>query len=176
MIRPDFKKVLLDQQGAAVILWSFFTISITLYIIIAQWVVDDGGWITSASIGRALRAVLWALVAVDLGYLFWWKKHNLSRQALFGKSNKIKILRALEQHEGQVERRAAAVISTYITRKVVVFAIIEAIAVYGLLLALIGHYLWDQYLLSALSLVLLILEFPGKRVIVGLVNEIEAEC
>ena len=36
MIRPEFKKLLMDQRGAAVILWSFFMISIVIYIVIAQ--------------------------------------------------------------------------------------------------------------------------------------------
>jgi hypothetical protein len=174
MIRPDFKKILLDQQGAAVILWSFFTISIFLYIIIAQLVVREGGFLGSSSLAPLVRAVLWILVLVDLGYLVWWKKRNLTREALTDMSNKTKILRALEDHKGQAEERAASVISTYVTRKIVVFAIIEAIAVYGLVLALAGRYLWDQYLLSGLSLVLLVLEFPGKNILAGLVNEIEA--
>lgn len=118
--------------------------------------------------------MLWILVLLDLGYLVWWKKSNLTRAAITDKSNKTKILRALEEHKGQAEERAASVVSTYITRKIVVFAIIEAIAVYGLVLALVGRYLWDQYLLSGLSLVLLVIEFPGKSFLEGLVNEIEA--
>ena len=36
MIRPEFKKVLLDQRGAAIILWSVFTISIPIYLVIAR--------------------------------------------------------------------------------------------------------------------------------------------
>ena len=36
MIRPEFRKLLMDQRGAAVILWSFFMISIVIYIVIAQ--------------------------------------------------------------------------------------------------------------------------------------------
>jgi hypothetical protein len=174
VIRSDFKKILLDQQGATVILWCFFTISVLLYIVIAQLVAAERGFLEESSFAPAVRAVLWVLVLVDLGYLVWWKKRNLTREALTDRSNKTKILRALEDHKGQAEERAAWVISTYVTRKIVVFAIIEAIAVYGLVLALAGRYLWDQYLLSGFSLVLLVLEFPGKSVLAGLVNEIEA--
>ena len=36
MIRPEFRKLLMDQRGAAVILWSFFMISIVIYIVIAH--------------------------------------------------------------------------------------------------------------------------------------------
>jgi hypothetical protein len=174
IIRPDFKKILLDQQGAAVILWAFFTMSIALYIAIAHWVTGDRGFVPDSKIGQTFRALLWGLVVIDLGYLIWWKKRHLTRSALTDKSNKTKMFRALEEHKGRVEQRAAAVISTYVTRKIVVFAIIEAIAVYGLVLALVGGYFWDQYLLSGLSLGLLILEFPGKNFIAGLVSDVEA--
>jgi hypothetical protein len=58
----------------------------------------------------------------------------------------------------------------------VIFAIIEAIAVYGLVLAIVGRYLLDQYLLSALSLVLLVLEYPTERFLVGLVQEVEGSA
>jgi hypothetical protein len=174
MIRPEFKTILLDQQGAAVIVWAFFTISIALYIIIAQLVVGDAGFVSDPTVAQAMRTVLWLLVLVDMGYLIWWKKRNLTREALTDKASKTKILRALEEHRGQVEERAAATISTYVTRKIVVFAIIEAIAVYGLVMALIGRYLWDQYVLSGLSLFLLAMEFPGKSFLEGLVSDIEA--
>jgi hypothetical protein len=81
----------------------------------------------------------------------------------------------LEGHKGNHEARAAAVVSTYITRKVVLFAIIEAIAVYGLVLALVGRYRSDQYFLSALSLLLLTLEFPSKKSLAGLVQRVETD-
>jgi hypothetical protein len=79
----------------------------------------------------------------------------------------------LQEYKGSVEERAAAVVSTFVTRKVVIFAIIEAIAVYGLVLAIVGRYLLDQYLLSALSLALLALEYPTERFLEKLVREVE---
>ena len=41
MIRPEFRKILLDQRGAAVILWSFFVISVPIYIVIARNVLGN---------------------------------------------------------------------------------------------------------------------------------------
>jgi hypothetical protein len=176
MSRPEFKTVLLDQQGPAVILWCFFTISVPIYLLIAQMVDGEGGFLgNSTTTAQTMRAVLWLLVLVDLGYLVWWKRRNLTRSALMQRSNKTKILRALEEHKGRTEERAAMVVSTYVTRKIVVFAIIEAIAVYGLVLALVGRYLWDQYLLSGLSLALLVMEFPRKNMLETLLRETEHE-
>jgi hypothetical protein len=65
------------------------------------------------------------------------------------------------------------VVSTYITRKIVLYAIIEALAVYGLVLAIVGRYFADQYALSALSLILLALEFPTARGLDTLVRTVE---
>jgi hypothetical protein len=58
---------------------------------------------------------------------------------------------------------------------VVVFAIIEAIAVYGLVLALVGRFVYDFYLLCALTLVLLAVEFPSARSITVMVDAAEHE-
>jgi len=112
-------------------------------------------------------------VLVDLGYYFFWKKRYLAPQAILHNSRKTKLFGALQEYNGPVEERAAAVVSTFVTRKVVIFAIIEAIAVYGLVLAIVGRYLLDQYLLSALSLALLALEYPTERFLEGLVREVE---
>lgn len=174
MIRPDFKTVLLDQRGATVILWSFFTAFLAVYIWIARAAVQDGAFLIHGAAARVARAALWLLVIVDLGYLSWWKKSKLSRKALIDGSGAARMLRALADYKGEVERRAASVISTYVTRKVTAFAIIEAVAVYGFVLAVIGGYLWDLYFLSALSLLLLVIEFPTKGFHEGLLREIES--
>ena len=174
MIRPEFRKLLMDQRGAAVILWSFFMISIPIYIWIAQNVLANPKYAQGLSFAKTARIALWFLVLIDLGYFIFWKRRYLTPEALLDKSQKTKLFRALQEYKGSVEERAAAVVSTYVTRKVVIFAIIEAIAVYGLVLAIVGRYLLDQYLLSALSLVLLTLEFPTERSLESLLRGMEA--
>jgi hypothetical protein len=79
----------------------------------------------------------------------------------------------LEEFKGGIEERAAYVVSTYVTRKVVIFAIIEAVAVYGLVLAILGRFVQDQYWLSALSIALLVLEFPSEKSLEALVRTVE---
>ena len=73
-----------------------------------------------------------------------------------------KLFRALEDFKGIDEERAALAVSAYVTRKVVLFAIIEAIAVYGFVLAFLGRFVADQYRLSALTWFLAI-EFPSEK-------------
>lgn len=173
MIRPEFRKMLLDQRGAAVILWSCFMISIVVYIVIADNVLARPRFSQGFGFGQIIRTVLWVLTLIDLGYYAWWKKRYLAPEAILGESKKTKMLRALEGHQGAQEERAASVVSTYVTRKVVLFAIIEAIAVYGLVLALVGRYLSDQYFLSALSLLLLAVEFPSEKSLQALIQRLE---
>jgi hypothetical protein len=163
MIRPEFRKILLDQRGAAVILWSCFFIAIPIYIFIARHVLADLNIGGNRSFGPLARIVLWLLALVDLGYYAYWRKRNFSPDSILRDSRKTKLLRALEEFNGAIEQRAAYVVSTFVTRKVVIFAIIEAVAVYGFVLALVGRFVQDLYLLSALSLVLLAVEFPSQK-------------
>lgn len=148
-------------------------ISIVLYIVIAQNVLANPKYAKGLSFAETARIVLWFLVLIDLGYYIFWKRRYLTPEAILDKSQKTKLFRALQEYKGAVEQRAASVVSTYVTRKVVLFAIIEAIAVYGLVLGIVGRYLADQYVLSALSLVLLALEYPTERFLEGLLREVE---
>ena len=172
MIRADFKKILLDQRGAAVIIWSFFMISIAIYVFISRHLLANPNFGRGFSYAAPARAVFWLLTVIDFGYYVYWKRY-LAPEAVLRDAKKGKRLRALEEYKGADEERAAAVVSTYVTRKIVLFAIIEAIAVYGMILALVGRFLLDQYLLSALALVLLIVEFPSEKSFSAVLQKLE---
>jgi hypothetical protein len=170
MIRPEFKKILLDQRGAAVILWSCFVISIPIYLMISRSVLTNPNVGTNPLIAEPARILCWLLAVVDLAYYGYWKKRYLTPDAILRESKTSKLFRALEEFSGALEERAAYVVSTYVTRKIVIYAIIEAIAVYGFVLAFLGRFVSDQYLLSALSLVLLAFEFPFEKSLAALVQ------
>jgi hypothetical protein len=110
---------------------------------------------------------------VDLGYYAYWRKKRLSSEAILRDARSTKLFRALEEFSGPLEERAAYVVSTYVTRKVVLFAVIEAIAVYGLVSAILGRFVTDLYSLSALSLILLVIEFPSGKSLEELLRAIE---
>lgn len=172
MIRPEFRKILMDQRGAAVILWSFFVISIPVYIFISQRFITVPV-ASASSFADTVRIFVWLLTLVDLGYYTHWKRRNLSPNAILASAKSAKLFRALADFQGDAEERAAFAVSAYVTRKVVVFAIIEAIAVYGFVLAFIGGFVTDQYLLSGLSVVLLVLEFPSENSLDAIVRAAE---
>jgi hypothetical protein len=173
MIRPEFRKIVLDQRGAAVILWSCFVISIPIYLFIVRSVLSNPDIGANRSFAETARIVVWLLTIVDLGYYVYWRQRNLTSVSILRDARSTKLFRAIEEFRGPVEERAAYVVSAYVTRKVVIFAIIEAIAVYGLVSALAGRYVTDQYFLSAVSLALLVLEFPFEKVLVELIQEVE---
>jgi hypothetical protein len=156
-----------------VILWSFFVISIPVYVVIARNILGNPNVGSNRAIAEPARIIFWLLTLVDLGYYAYWKKRNMSMPAILQSAKAAKLFRALEEFQGTHEERAAFAVSTYVTRKVVVFAIIEAMAVYGFVLAFLGRFVLDQYLLSAFSLALLTTEFPFERSMEALVRASE---
>jgi len=173
MIRPEYKKILFDQRGAAVILWSFFAISIPIYLVIARQLLGNPKLGTNQTIAEPARLIFWILTLVDLGYYAYWRRKNLTAQGIRRDARQTKLFRALEEFNGVDEQNAAYVVSTYVTRKVVIFAIIEAIAVYGFVLAFVGRFVADQIALSLLSLILLAIEFPTQKSLAALIDAAE---
>jgi hypothetical protein len=162
-MRPEFRKILLDQRGAALILWCFFFVSIPIYLLVARHLLRNPDLGTNPSIAEPARVVFWILALIDIGYYFYWRERNMSSAAIQREARKTKLFRALEEFQGTVEEDAAYVVSTLITRKVVIFAIIEALAVYGFVLAFLGRFVADQIALSLISLSLLVVEFPSSK-------------
>src|SRR5882672_3855207 len=160
MIRPEFKTILLDQRGAAVILWSCFVISIPIYVVISRSVLANPNVGTNPSIATPARVMFWLLTLVDLGYYVYWRRRNLPPDAIVRDAKATKLFRALEEFRGADEERAAYVVSTYVTRKVEIFAIV-------------GRFVQDQYWLSALSVALLVIEFPSEKSLDALIHEAE---
>ncbi len=173
MIRPEYRKTLESQHKVLVVLWMAFIIAILLYLWIAKLILANPKFPARYSFSETARMVLWLLAILDLGYLIWWKKRFLAKEAIFGGAKKFKLLQVLQEHKSPLEEQAAGVISSYITGKIVAFAIVEAIAVYGLILALIGGYAWDQYLFSIASGALLLFEFPSKPYLEELLRDVE---
>jgi hypothetical protein len=163
----------MEQRGAAVILWSAFTIFVVIYIVIAENVLANPKYARGLWFADTARMIFWALAIIDLGYYVYWKKRYLTPEAIAAGSSKTRILRALDGYDGLHEKEAALVVSTYITRRIVLYAIIEALAVYGLILAIVGRFFTDQYILSALSLILLALEFPRERSLQEVLRRVE---
>jgi hypothetical protein len=174
MIRTEFRKSLESQQQVLVVLWAVFVWAIFVYLGITHFILMRSEFAPGGSYSETLRIVLWVLAFVDVATLVWWRKNYLTKEAILGGVRQYKVLQSLQEHANAVEERAAAVVSSYVTSKVVLFAIIEALAVYGFVLAVVGRFLPDQYLFSFASLVLLLVEFPSKARLQELLQQVEA--
>ena len=176
MIRPEYRKTLESQHGVLVVLWVIFVVGIILYLWISEFLLAGRKLSAGPAFSEPARIVLWLLAFFDLGALAWWKKRFLTKGAiLVAGLKKTKLLQALQGHESPLEEQAAGAISFYVTAKIVAFAMVEAIAIYGFALALIGHDLWGQYPLSLASGVLLLLEFPSRPFLEELLRDVEEE-
>jgi hypothetical protein len=174
MIRPEYRKALDGQQQVLVLLWTFFVSGIFIYLWVTEFVLGKSGFAAGSSFAATTRMVIWLLAFIDLGTFVWWRKRFLAREAILAGAKKHKLLRVLQEHTTPVEERAARVVSSYVTSKIVAFAIVEAMAVYGFVLALVGGHIRDQYLLSLASGMLLLFEFPSKSRLEQLLRDVEA--
>lgn len=174
MIRPEFRKALESQQRRLLCFWITFITGDFVYLWIAGVLLADAKFPAAYSSAATLRIVLWLVAVFDMGTLVWWKRRFLTDEKLLEKPTLFPTPKALQAHESPLEARAAAVISAYVTNKIVVFALIGAIALYGFVLAFIGRYSADQYLLSLVSGVLLLFEFPSKARVEELLTHVES--
>lgn len=174
MIRPEYRETLESQQQILVLLWIFFVGAVFLYLWLTEFILRRSGFSAGAAFDETVRIVLWLLAIIDLATFIWWRKRFLAGEAILKGSKKYKILQVLKEHKNRSEERAAEIVSSYVTSKIVGFAIIEAIAVYGFALALIGGHIRDQYLFSFASVALLFLEFPSKAFLEEILREAEA--
>jgi hypothetical protein len=175
VIRPQYRQLLEMQHTVLVSLWAIFLAGILLYLWVAETFLADRQLAIGAGFAQATRLFLWFLTFVDIATLVWWKRRFLTPEAILSGAKRYKLLQALQEHKGAAEERAGGVISSYVTGKIVAFALAEAVAIYGFALVLTSRYFVGQYILSAASGLLLLLEFPSRRALSELIEAAETE-
>lgn len=147
MISPEVKRALDNQQTVLVVIWTAFIVSLIVYLLIPEAVFPRMAPAAGDPFSDPIRSALWAVSLAAMGFYAWWRRRYLTKEALL---------------EGARTAPVIALFSRYMGRKIVAFAVAESLALYGLLLVFFGRYFWDQYLLSIVSAVLLIVEFPSR--------------
>jgi hypothetical protein len=175
VIRPEYREVLQGQHTVLVSLWAIFVAGILLYLWIAEIFLANRQLTIGYGLAQTVRTFLWLLTFADLATLVWWKRRFLTHTAILDGVKRYKVLQALQEHKGATEERAAGVVSSYVTGKIVAFAMAEAVAIYGFALVLTSRYFVGQYILSAASGLLLLLEFPSRRFLTELVDAAETQ-
>ena len=105
---------------------------------------------------RGFRVILWLVAAIQVGVLFWWTQRFVTKEAVLN----------------AVRRTAIDPLTYYMGRKIAAVGIAQSIAVYGLVLAFVGRYFWDQYLLTVISAALLMRHYPHRDMFDELEREI----
>jgi hypothetical protein len=170
MIRPEFRKKLERQHTILLLVWAAFVHAVFLYLWMTNFMLSRS---SVYGLSEAVRVALWLISVIEIGLLFFWKSLYLNKQAILSRALKAPVTSSLAGYESPQEQRAAEVVSSYFLSKLTALALAEAVAISGFVLAFIGGYLWDQYVLSLLSGVLLLLQFPSKDFLEELTREVE---
>jgi hypothetical protein len=149
-------RVVERQRRLLVIIWGSMMTTLVIYLLIPPLVAPEG-LIASGAVFVLLRPFFWLVAVVEVLFLNWWKQDYLKPRTLLSD------LSAPEQ--------VNAAVSNTTTRGIVAFALAESIALYGLVLALIGKHFLDQYLLTFVSGILMIQLYPSRQLFDELVRE-----
>lgn len=154
---PEGKRALEDRHRLLILVWAGFAGCLLVYLVLPRFVASSGIFLDDGPFSDVSRTGLWAVAFLIVGILWWWDEKWLTREALL-KNDRF---------------TWGTLASNYAAKKIVAFALAEAIAIYGLLLALIGRYLWDQFVLSGVSAALLIRLYPSQAFFEQLVRDAE---
>lgn len=173
MIREQFKRKLERRHTKLVLIWLAFVLANFHYVWFANHLAAHDPVVIAPGFASKLRTALWLFAAADIWALYgFWKKRIFTRQAFLAPAARVKIPAALRGHASPVEEKAAAAVSLYFLAETITFAFAAAIAIFGFALVFVGRYMTDQYLLTLLSLGILLYEFPSKSFLQQLVREV----
>lgn len=175
MIRPEFRKQLVDQQKVLLLVWAGFIGATALYLWIPQWLVEQSQPLGNYPLAGTIRHLLWLFALLEVGFLFWWNKSFLSKEAILRKYRKTKwVPRLIRGAQSPSEESVGRGMSYYLAGKIVAFAIAESLAVYGLFLAYTARYFGDQYILSFICVLLLLYFYPSRSFMTELMREFDS--
>jgi F0F1-type ATP synthase membrane subunit c/vacuolar-type H+-ATPase subunit K len=158
MISAEDRKALENQHRTLLLVWAAFLATLVIYILLPQFISYAEFLPQSDPFSDVPRMSLWAVVVLVVGILWWWNQRHLTKEALFK----------------NYQPRRGTPLSNYAMKKIVAFALAEAIAIYGLILALMGRHLWDQLALSVIAALFLIYLYPSPAMFNELIREAES--
>ncbi len=173
LLSPQFRQVLFNQRRFLVFLWlALLGLALILPSVRDTLLQHLPPRRKNYPYNEFIRILIWAVAFLTTGFLVWSKNRFYSAEAIFQGSKVSRPPQSL-RGESPMEKGAARVVSYYRARMVAAFVLAETIAIYGLLLNLIGNYFWDQRLLSLLSAALLVFFYPSRPFFEDLVQKCE---
>jgi hypothetical protein len=131
-----------NQRWVLNVTWKGSVAALVVYSLL-PWFVRLPGIPDGQSYTR-FRIILWVIALVQVGVIFWWE-------------------RALRKEKISTALHGTAIdpVAYYKGRKIAAISLAQSVAAYGFVLALVGHYFWDQYFLTLISALLLIRHYPS---------------
>lgn len=157
MQSEDLKRRVHHQRRVLVMIWVVMMATLVVYLLIPWVVAPEKPLFASGAFSILLRPIFWSLVLVEVLFLKWWTRSYLKPKTLL--------------LDPPLEAQIEAAISDTTTRGIIAFAIAESIAIYGFILALMGRFFLDQYLLTLVSGILMAQLYPSVRFFDELIRE-----
>ena len=171
LLSAEFKQILYNQRRSLVLLWLALFVSVGLFLSMRDYLLQHlPPQRENYPYTGLIRICVWVITCITAAFLLWSKNSFYSVEALF-RGSSVPALPKTVRGETPAEKGAARVVSYYRSRMVAAVALAETIAIFGLLLGLIGDYLWEQRALSLMSGALLILFYPSRAFFEELIQE-----
>ena len=130
-----------NQRWALDVTWKGSIAALAVYLVL-PWFIRLPGIVDGQPYTR-LRIILWVIALVQVGVIFWWER-TLRKETI----------------STALQGTAIDPVAYYRGRKMAAMGMAQSVAAYGFVLALVGGYFWDQYILTLISAALLIRHYP----------------
>jgi hypothetical protein len=156
-VEPQIREPVRTQKRALMLTWAGSAAALIIYLTV-PWFLSLQGIAPEGESYEGLRAILWFVAFIQVAVLLFWTRRVLSEEV---------VRRA-------VRGTAIDPLKYYTGKKIAAIGMAQSIAAYGLVLALIGPYFWDQYILTMIAATLLIRHYPSRRSLDKIKSALEA--
>ena len=173
MIRPTFRQALVTRVVATLrVIWGALVVSVLIDVALGIWLTLRLGRVFPSDVMATLTPALYAgAIAVALLSL-WWRRLLGPERCVLEAAPAAGSPGLTAAPETEAERRAVGALARFQTHSIVVWALCEAIAIFGLVLSIATGDARHVTSLAAASLVLFGYHVPSLRRVEAIVDAV----
>jgi len=152
--------VLRKTHKMAKIIASIMMVSLLIYVIIAEFYILENIKVTFSEI-LIFRYILYAIAVSEIFLIFILQKLMLQKSSKLPSYLRDSLKQRYQNRETPVDDQEITFSQHLLSTTIITFALCESIAIYGLILFILGKQKQDLYLLVGLSLILMLVFFPN---------------
>lgn len=173
MIRPTFRQALVASTLAVLrVIWIALIAAVLIDVAIGVWLTLRVGLVVPSDVMATLTPALYA-VAIGVALLSLWWRRSFGPERCVMDAAPAGIPPGLNAApETDAERRAVGALARFRTHSIVVWALCEAIAVFGLVLSIATGDARHVVSMAAASLVLFGYHVPSRRRVEAIVDAV----